>query len=140
MVEDWRSDRIGSSLRGENPTVLRRLGAGFAIIGDIQFLPGYCVLLTDTPGVERLSDLPRKRRMQFLADLDLLVEVVERVCARRDPQFRRPNLSILGNLDPFLHAHIFPRYNWEPDEFIHGPIELYPAERRTDPTTTLGPQ
>ena|SRR5882757_9423466 len=105
MVEDWRSDRIGSSLRGENPTVLRRLGAGFAIIGDIQFLPGYCVLLTDTPGVERLSDLPRKRRMQFLADLDLLVEVVERVCARRDPQFRRPNLSILGNLDPFCRDH-----------------------------------
>lgn len=25
MDEDWRSDRIGSALRGENPTVLRRL-------------------------------------------------------------------------------------------------------------------
>ena len=140
MAEDWKSDRIGSSLRSENPTVLRRLDAGFAIIGDIQFLPGYCVLLTDTPDVQRLSDLPRPRRMEFLADLDLLTEVVERVCARRDPAFRRANLSILGNLDPFLHAHIFPRYEWEPAEFISGPIDHYPAEQKTDPATLLGPQ
>ncbi|HEX3813265.1 MAG TPA: diadenosine tetraphosphate hydrolase [Mycobacteriales bacterium] len=140
MAANWKSDRIGSSLRGDNPTVLRRLQAGFAIIGDIQFLPGYCVLLTDTPGIERLSDLPKARRMEFLADLDLLVEAVERVCARRDPAFRRANLSILGNHDPFLHAHVFARYDWEPAEFISGPIDLYPAERKTDPATLLGPQ
>jgi hypothetical protein len=40
MGADWRADRIGSALRGENPTVLRRLEAGFAVIGDTQFLPG----------------------------------------------------------------------------------------------------
>lgn len=39
MGADWREDRIGSALRGENPTVLRRLEAGFAVIGDTQFLP-----------------------------------------------------------------------------------------------------
>ncbi|KJY33773.1 hypothetical protein VR46_33360, partial [Streptomyces sp. NRRL S-444] len=43
---DWRNDRIGSAHRGENPTVLRRLDQGFAVIGDRQFLPGYAVLLT----------------------------------------------------------------------------------------------
>jgi hypothetical protein len=53
---DWRADRIGSALRGENPTALRRLDAGFAVIGDVQFLPGYCVLLAASPGVERLTD------------------------------------------------------------------------------------
>lgn len=45
---DWRADRVGSALRGENPTVLRRLPGGFAVMGDVQFLPGYCVLITDT--------------------------------------------------------------------------------------------
>ncbi|MGW5027383.1 diadenosine tetraphosphate hydrolase, partial [Streptomyces albidoflavus] len=29
MSDDWRTDRVGSALRGENPTVLRRLTAGF---------------------------------------------------------------------------------------------------------------
>ncbi|MFJ4333519.1 MULTISPECIES: hypothetical protein [unclassified Streptomyces] len=65
MTGDWRTDRIGTALRGENPTVLRRLTAGFAVIGDVQFLPGYSVLLVDEPGVQRLSDLPRARRLSF---------------------------------------------------------------------------
>lgn len=56
---DWRSDRIGSALRGGNPTVLRRLEVGFAVFGDTQFLPGCSVLLVDDPGVQRLY--PRER-------------------------------------------------------------------------------
>jgi hypothetical protein len=51
MTGDWRMDRIGASLRSENPTVLRWLEAGFAVIGDVQFPPGYSVLLTDEPAV-----------------------------------------------------------------------------------------
>ena len=53
---DFRSDRVGTALAGTNPTVLRRLRAGFAVIGDVQHLPGYCVLTTDTPGVDQLTD------------------------------------------------------------------------------------
>lgn len=120
--------------------MLRRLDAGFATIGDAQFLPGYCVLLTDTPGVERLTDLPRPRRMQFLADMELLGEAVERVCRRRDPAFRRINLEILGNSDPCLHAHVRPRYEWEPKEYSWGPAWVYPADQRAKPAAALGPQ
>jgi diadenosine tetraphosphate (Ap4A) HIT family hydrolase len=136
---DWKRDRIGSSLRGENPTVLRRLSAGFANIGDVQWLPGYCVLLVDTPDVQRLTDLPRRRRAEFLADMDLLGEAVELVCARRDAGFRRVNLEILGNTDPYLHAHVWPRYDWEPPEIVGRPVWLYPVERWSDPATALGP-
>jgi diadenosine tetraphosphate (Ap4A) HIT family hydrolase len=134
----WKRDRIGSALRGENPTVLRRLGAGFANIGDVQFLPGYCVLLVDDPEAQRLTDLPRDRRTRFLADMDLLGEAVERVCGRRDPGFRRVNLEILGNTDPYLHAHIWPRYDWEPEHLVGRPVWLYPVERWSDPATALG--
>ncbi|GAA3545003.1 hypothetical protein GCM10022295_28680 [Streptomyces osmaniensis] len=109
MTDGWRTDRIGAALRGENPTVLRRLEAGFAVIGDVQFLPGYSVLLVDEPGVRRLSDLPRGKRLSFLSDMDRLGEAVERACLRLDPGFRRVNLEILGNTDPFLHAHVWPR-------------------------------
>jgi hypothetical protein len=46
--DDFRADRVARALAGTNPTVLRRLRAGFAVIGDVQHLPGYCVLITDT--------------------------------------------------------------------------------------------
>ncbi|MFJ6452661.1 diadenosine tetraphosphate hydrolase, partial [Streptomyces hydrogenans] len=106
----WQAHRIESALRDENPTVLRRLTAGFAAIGDVQFLPGYRVLLADDPTTQRLSDLPRPKRLAFLSDMDLLGEAVERTCRRLDPAFKRVNLEILGNKDPFLHAHVWPRY------------------------------
>ncbi|MEV6833944.1 diadenosine tetraphosphate hydrolase [Streptomyces sp. NPDC051133] len=137
---DWRADRIGAALRGENPTVLRRLEAGFAVIGDVQFLPGYSVLLVDEPGVQRLSDLPRARRLAFLSDMDRLGEAVERACRRLDGDFRRVNLEILGNTHPFLHAHVWPRFAWEPAESAGKPVWLYPPDRWSDERYRLGPR
>ncbi|WP_128819324.1 diadenosine tetraphosphate hydrolase [Streptomyces sp. S063] len=140
MTGDWRSDRIGAALKGDNPTVLRRLAAGFAVIGDVQFLPGYSVLLVDEPDVQRLSDLPRPKRLSFLSDMDHLGEAVESVCRRMDPAFRRVNLEILGNTDPFLHAHVWPRFEWEPSDVVSRPVWLYPQERWTAEQFKLGPQ
>jgi diadenosine tetraphosphate (Ap4A) HIT family hydrolase len=137
VTGDWRADRVGSALAGTNPTVLRRLDASFAVIGDVQFLPGYCVAITDRPGVDRLSDLPHAERLRFLADMERLGEAVERACAALDPAFRRVNLEILGNTDAFLHAHVWPRYEWEAPEAVTKPVWLYPAARWSDPTTAL---
>ncbi|MET9725120.1 diadenosine tetraphosphate hydrolase [Streptomyces zaomyceticus] len=139
MTDDWRADRIGSALRGENPSVLRRLDAGFAVIGDVQFLPGYSVLLTDDPAVQRLSELPRHRRLGFLSDMDRLGEAVEHACLRLDPAFRRVNLEILGNTDGFLHAHVWPRFEWEPADLVGLPVWLYPRQRWSDEEYALGP-
>ncbi|MEU2023885.1 diadenosine tetraphosphate hydrolase [Streptomyces sp. NPDC016469] len=138
MADDWRQDRIGTALRGGNPTVLRRLEAGFAVIGDVQFLPGYSVLLVDDPAVRRLSELPRPRRLAFLADMDVLGEAVERACKQLDPAFRRVNLEILGNTHPYLHAHVWPRYDWEPPELVGRPVWLHPRERWSDEGHALG--
>ncbi|UGT42859.1 diadenosine tetraphosphate hydrolase [Nocardia yamanashiensis] len=138
MCTDFRADRIGSALRGENPTVIRRLNAGFAVIGDVQFLPGYSVLLADDPAVQRLSELPAPRRRAFLADMDRLGEAIERACRRLDPGFRRINLEILGNTDHFLHAHVWPRFDWEPEDLVGGPVWLYPRDRWSDPRYALG--
>ncbi|MFJ8636924.1 diadenosine tetraphosphate hydrolase [Streptomyces sp. NPDC093568] len=140
MTGDWRTDRVGAALRGENPTVLRRLGSGFAVIGDVQFLPGYAVLLVDELNVQRLSDLPRVKRLSFLSDMDRLGEAVERACRQLDPHFRRVNLEILGNTEPFLHAHVWPRFEWEPAELVGKPVWLYPRERWSEERFRLGPQ
>jgi diadenosine tetraphosphate (Ap4A) HIT family hydrolase len=139
-MADWREDRIGSALRGENPTVMARLPGGFAVIGDVQWLPGYSVLLTDEPSVIRLTDLPRLRRLEFLEGMERLGAAVEDACAALDPAFRRVNLEILGNADPFLHAHVWPRYDWEPAELVGKPVWLYPRANWSDPVYRLGPQ
>ncbi|MFJ4563713.1 HIT family protein [Streptomyces caelestis] len=138
VVSEWRDDRIGSALRGENPAVMRRLDAGFAVIGDVQFLPGYSLLLTDDPAVERLSELPRSRQLAFLGDMERLGEAVERTCRRVESGFRRVNLEILGNADVFLHAHVWPRYDWEPEDLVRLPVWLYPREMWSEERYALG--
>jgi diadenosine tetraphosphate (Ap4A) HIT family hydrolase len=137
--DDWRADRVGAALRGQNPTVMARLPGGFACIGDVQWLPGYCVLLTDDPSAERLSDLPPERQRAFLESMARLGEAVEQACRSFDAEFRRVNLEILGNTDPFLHAHVWPRYRWEPPDLVRGPVWRYPEERWTDPASQLSP-
>ena len=139
-MHDYRSDRIGSALRGENPTVLARLPAAFAVMGDVQWLPGYCVLLSDDPAAERLSDLAREAQTAFLDSMARLAAAVEQACTAADPAFLRVNIEILGNADAFLHVHVWPRYAWEPAELRTRPVWLYPAERWHDPATALGPQ
>ncbi|HEV2127574.1 MAG TPA: hypothetical protein VGR22_03035 [Thermomicrobiales bacterium] len=44
-VGDWKRDRVGSAESGTNPMVITRMESGYAVMGDTQFLPGYCVLL-----------------------------------------------------------------------------------------------
>lgn len=73
----WKRDRIGSARAGTNPTVLARMPQSFAVIGDTQFLPGYCVLLVDDPSADRLTDLPKAQRREFLDSMDTLGQAVE---------------------------------------------------------------
>jgi diadenosine tetraphosphate (Ap4A) HIT family hydrolase len=141
VEEDFRADRVGSALAGTNPTVLRRLRAGFAVIGDVQHLPGYCVLITDAPGVDQLLDLSLESQRLFLEDMATLGRAVAAVCTRRDPQFRRINLEIQGNTDAFLHAHVTPRYEWEPEDIVGWPPALHHWTERVDyEAEALGPQ
>lgn len=139
-MADWRTDRIGSAIRGENPTVLARMPAGFAVIGDVQWLPGYCVLLSDDPSATCLSDLAPDQRSAYLNSMARLAEAVELACAEADPDFRRVNVEILGNADDFLHTHVWPRYFWEPEDLVWRPVWLYPLDSWHDPATALGPQ
>ncbi|PSR23283.1 MAG: hypothetical protein C7B47_15925 [Sulfobacillus thermosulfidooxidans] len=122
MGDAWKKDRIGAIERGENPMVMAKMKSGYAVIGDTQFLPGYSVLLA-YPKVHALEDLPIAARIQFLEDMALLGQAVQDVCCPR-----RINYAIYGNTEEFLHAHVFPRYEWEPEERRKRPVWQYPIE------------
>jgi diadenosine tetraphosphate (Ap4A) HIT family hydrolase len=124
----WEDDRLAAAEQGVNPTVLGRLRTGWAVIGDTQHLPGYCLLLYRGTA-DHLTDLPRDVRADFLLDMSLLGEAVQNVCRARDPEFNRINYEILGNSWAHLHAHVHPRYAWEPAEHRNKPVWTYPDRK-----------
>jgi diadenosine tetraphosphate (Ap4A) HIT family hydrolase len=105
--------------------VMARMRSGFAVIGDTQHLPGYCVLLCQDAGVDHLTDLGWRERTEFLFDLSLLGEAVEAAC--RDDALRRINYEVLGNALPLLHGHVHARYEWE--RLAEHPVWRYGEER-----------
>jgi diadenosine tetraphosphate (Ap4A) HIT family hydrolase len=125
------ADRVELARRGANETVICRLPSGWAVVGDVQFLPGYCLLLAD-PVVASLNDLDDARRAEFLRDMARLGDAILRVTSAE-----RINYEILGNSEPELHAHVFPRHATEPPELRRLPAWFYDwaAAPRYDPET-----
>jgi diadenosine tetraphosphate (Ap4A) HIT family hydrolase len=72
---------------------------------------------TQITAVNGLSGTKRSTFLQEMAAIgDALLAVTSAV---------RINYEILGNTDPALHAHVFPRYSDEPDELKSRPVWFY---------------
>lgn len=63
-------ERVAMARAGTNPFVIHRLASGWLVLGDVQPLPGYCLLLAD-PVVPSLNDLGAEERAEFLRDMSL---------------------------------------------------------------------
>jgi len=94
---------------GTWPSLVARVPSGWVVMGEQQVRSGYCLLLPD-PVVAHLNHLVGAARTQFLLDMsrlgDALLAVTDAV---------RINYALYGNLEPALHAHVFPRYASEPE-------------------------
>jgi len=101
--------RVDALRAGSDPTFVARLASGWAVLGERQVLPGYCLLLPD-PVVPSLNALAGAERAAFLSDMAALGDAVLAVT-----RALRINYAILGNQDPALHAHVIPRYAHEPE-------------------------
>lgn len=104
--------RVAALQAGEDPTVLARLPSGWAVLGDPQVIDGYCLLLPD-PVVPHLNALDGATRARFLADMALLGDAVLAVTGAV-----RINYAMFGNVEPALHAHVFPRRLDEPEALV----------------------
>ena len=130
----WRENRIKAAIEGNNPMVIKELAGGYAVFGDAQFLPGYCVLLPKRE-VFSLNDLSLAERQAFLVDMSLLGDAI---LASTDAI--RINYDILGNTDAYLHAHVFPRYAWEVEERRKMPVWLYDKSNWSNEETAYQPE
>ncbi|MBL8796805.1 MAG: HIT family protein [Planctomycetia bacterium] len=95
-----------------------------AVLGEWQQYRGYCVLLLRKHGAE-LSELSEQDRRQFLDDMSLTAQAIERAFRPR-----KMNYEMLGNQVPHMHWHLIPRYPDDPDarQPIWGPVERAGAD------------
>ncbi len=100
--------RVAMLRAGGDAGLVARLASGWVVMGDPQVIRGYCLLLPD-PVVPQLNALAGPARTAFLADMahvgDVLMKAMDAT---------RINYAIFGNVDPALHAHVFPRRADEP--------------------------
>ena len=95
---------VEAARAGTHSRVITRLSSGWAVLGDPQILPGYCLLLPD-PVVADLNALATPERIAFLTDMTRLGDAVLAATGAE-----RINYEILGNVEPALHAHVIPRH------------------------------
>lgn len=98
---------------------ITKMPSGWAVLGDVQFLNGYCLLLPD-PVVPDLNAMSMDQRQAFLLDMTRLGDAVLAVTGAV-----RINYEMLGNLEPALHAHVFPRFDDEVEELKTSPVWFY---------------
>ena len=103
-------ERVEMARSGQNPYVISRLKSGWLVIGDVQPLPGYCVLLAD-PVVGSLNALDKAGRSQYSLDMIRAGDALLAVTGAD-----RINYETLCNAEPVLHSHLVPRFAWEPKD------------------------
>lgn len=111
--------RVEECRAGRDPQTVCRVTSGWVVLGDAQFVRGYSLLLPD-PVVADLNKLDGAQRAAFLHEMsavgDALLALTDAV---------RINYEILGNVDPALHAHVIPRYSYEPEALRTRPVWFY---------------
>jgi diadenosine tetraphosphate (Ap4A) HIT family hydrolase len=120
--------RVDAAKANRNPAVICQVPSGWLVMADEQITPGYCLLLPD-PVVSDINSMDKEDRIQFLSDMvligDALMEVTDAY---------RINYEIMGNTSPALHAHIYPRYKSEPEQYRKKPAWLcYEIEKKLPP-------
>lgn len=115
--------RVAECRSGTNSKAICRVNSGWVVLGDVQFLRGYSLILPD-PVVADLNELGVDDRKTLLYEASVLGDALLEIT-----HATRINYEILGNLEPALHVHVFPRYEDEPAELRTRPVWFYDWEK-----------
>ncbi|NQV69522.1 MAG: hypothetical protein HQ498_05795 [Pseudohongiella sp.] len=115
--------RVRDCQAGSYPKQICRVASGWVVLGDVQFLTGYCLLLPD-PVVANLNVMQAEQRKTFLYEMSVLGDVILEITGAL-----RINYEMIGNVEPALHAHLFPRYADEPEALRLKPVWFYDWEK-----------
>lgn len=102
-------DRIVMIQNRQNPYFVAELETGYVVLGDHQFFRGYTLFLCKEHKYE-LHELDADFRTKFLVEMAEVAGAVYRAF-----QPKKLNYELLGNSDPHLHWHLFPRHANDPE-------------------------
>jgi len=94
----------------------------YVILGEAQFYRGYCTLLFKEHATELHCLAPKTVRAAF----DEVVAVARAIATVVNPL--RLNYENLGNQEPHLHWHVFPRFAEDPMRLA--PVWMRPESER----------
>ena len=109
---------------GKFPDFIAELDNSYVILGDAQFYRGYCILFAKHHARE-LFQLPREEALALSDEVRSVGEAIFNVVKPL-----KLNYECLGNSEPHVHWHVFPRYQSEAEELRVGPIWVRPKEER----------
>ncbi len=99
---------IGKIRTGAFADLIGELPHSFVILGDAQFYRGYCVVIAKRHATELHLMPPDEARALF----DETIAVGSAIASVTRPA--KLNYDCLGNAEPHVHWHVFPRYADDP--------------------------
>ncbi|MDF1811513.1 MAG: HIT family protein [Verrucomicrobiales bacterium] len=101
-------NRIEQIRTRSNRHFVAELETGFVVLGDYQFFRGYTLFLAKQHAAE-LHELQSSVKERFLIEMSWVAEAVYKAFSPV-----KLNYECLGNAEPHLHWHIFPRHSDDP--------------------------
>jgi diadenosine tetraphosphate (Ap4A) HIT family hydrolase len=115
--------RVAACRAGDYDKAICRIRSGWVVLGEVQFLRGYSLVYPD-PVVSHLNDMNTEARRILLYEVSLVGDALLEITGAL-----RINYEILGNLEPALHVHLFPRFESEPANLKTKPAWFYDWEQ-----------
>ncbi len=97
-------ERIQQSVDGKYPFLVHEFKNSYLYLGEHQYYPGYCVLVTKNHYRE-MTDLPSKISEEVFKEMMISHQLIQNVF-----QPKKMNMCSLGNVVDHVHWHFFPRY------------------------------
>ncbi len=109
-------NRITQIQEDTNPYFVAELQTGYVVLGDFQYFHGYTLFLCKQH-VSELHYLEQSVKMHFLEEMSLVAQAVFECFTPL-----KLNYELLGNSEPHLHWHLFPRQSNE--AMLRSPVWL----------------
>jgi diadenosine tetraphosphate (Ap4A) HIT family hydrolase len=102
-------DKVRACAGGTYPGLIEEFRHSFFVVGDHQFFPGYCMVISKNH-VRDMMDLPTKLQLEIMHEVLFASRAIQL-------EFKpwKLNHASLGNQVTHIHWHIFPRYEADPD-------------------------
>jgi diadenosine tetraphosphate (Ap4A) HIT family hydrolase len=104
--------------------MVAELANSYVVLGDAQFYRGYCIVFAKRHATE-LYLMPAEEARALFDEMRLMAESIAAVVKPW-----KMNYECLGNTEPHVHWHLFPRFHSESDDLRRGPIWARPAAER----------